>query len=76
VNERDLPDGKTHHHDRVADVQTVRALDVGEKRRLDLEPALALRRVVNVIAEAEQQQRRRQKHKPAHRAFHFVQARA
>src|ERR1039458_7030390 len=71
-----LANRKTHHHHRIADIQTGRAVDKGMKWRLDEKPALALGCVVNVVAESKQQQRRRQKNKPAHGALHFVQAHA
>src|SRR5450759_3651516 len=75
-NVQDFSDWETHHENRIAHLQTGRALDIGVKFRLDDEPAFALRRVVNVITEAEQQQRCRQKHKPPHHAFHAAEARS
>jgi hypothetical protein len=76
VDPRNLADGKTHDRHRIAHAQAGGALDVAEKSRLDDKPTPLFRRVVEVIAKTKQQQRGRQKHKPADRAFHPAQARA
>ena len=72
----DLPDGQTHQHHRVADLEPGGAVGVGVIGGLGQEPAFALGGVIDVIDEAKHQQRHRQRDKPAHRPFHAAEARA